>query len=339
MALTASRGAAQLELLRIALGLALLASFLPLTPHLAELYGDDGWVSREAFTTLSLDAGWYSLFAWCRGPAALTLVHAVFLSMAVAFTAGWGVRWVKWPLWLLYLSYLNRNPAIVYGADLLMASLLLPVCVAPSRRLDEPFADPGGAPSGVRAAVCLALVRWQMAIVFFFTAAHKLRGELWWSGEAVWVVVNNVEFAYAPVAGWLAGHVWLVPIATHGVLLVELAYPFLIWNSRARPWVLGAAIVFHLGTAALFGLYLFAWVAIAGHLSFAPEGLLDRTRGRASRLARSLKPPAQLRLAFRKAAGFAPPGGVRSARPWPSARESCATRLRSSGRRKSHSSA
>jgi hypothetical protein len=192
---------------------------------------------------------------------------------------------VKWPLWLLYASYLNRNPAIVYGVDLLIANLLLLVCIAPVGRWPALGATNARWPSGPRAAVCLALVRWQMAIVFFFTGAQKLRGESWWSGEAVWVVINNAEFAHAPLAGWFAQHFWLVNITTHGALLVELAYPFLIWGARTRPWILGAAIVFHLGTAALFGLYLFAWVAIVGHLSFMPSGVIGWLAVRGSQFA------------------------------------------------------
>jgi len=186
------------------------------------------------------------------------------------------VRWVKWPVWLLYVSYLNRNPAIVYGVDLLLANLLLVVCMAPVGRW-SPLDPAGGSwPSGPRATVCLALVRWQMAIVFFFTAAQKLRGDLWWSGEAVWVVVNNPEFSHAPIAGLLAERAWLITLSTHGALLVELSYAFLIWGARTRRWMLGAIIVFHLGPAAVFGLYLFAWVAVVGHLSFLPGDAVER---------------------------------------------------------------
>lgn len=282
-----SRDAPQLELLRIGLGLAILVSFIPLTPHLEELYGDDGWVSRKAFETLRLEDGWYSAFAYCHGSAILMVVHASFLTTAVAFTLGWAVRWVKWPLWLLFVSYLNRNPALVYGADLLIANLLLVVCIAPIGRW----------PTGPRARVCLILVRWQMALVFFFTAVQKLRGELWWSGDAVWVALNNTEFSHTAMTEGLAQHFWLVNIATHAALLFELAYPFLIWGSRTRAWMLLAAIAFHLGTTALFGLYLFAWVAIVGHLSFVPTRLVEAVwmRARAWRTSSM----AGLALAFR----------------------------------------
>lgn len=276
-----SRETPQLELLRIGLGLAILASVVPLTHQLGELSGDDGWMSREAFETLRLESGWYSAFGWYHGTTTLMLLYAALLATAVAFTMGWAVRWVKWPLWLLYVSYLNRNWALVYGVDLLIANLLLVVCIAPIGRWPAACSDTAGWPSGARASVCLALVRWQMAVVFFFTAVQKLRGELWWSGNAVWVALNNAEFSHTAITEVLAQHFWLVNLATHGALLFELAYPFLIWGRRTRLWMIGAAIAFHLGTAALFGLYLFAWVAIVGHVSFVPSHLIETARAQA----------------------------------------------------------
>jgi HTTM domain len=270
-----ARRAPQLEALRIGLGAALLVGFGGLTPELGELFGDAGWVSRHAFMTLRVDAGWPSIFAWVRTPAALAAVHACFLAAALAFTLGWGVRWVKWPLWALYVSYLNRDPAMVYGVDLLVANLLLLVCVAPVGSWLVVGRRGGAPPAGPRAAVCLALVRWQMALVFFWSAVEKLRGPLWWSGEALWVAANNVEFANLP-SRWLAAHFGLTLLATHGALFVELAYPFLVWGRRTRPWALGAAVALHLGIALAMGLYLFAWVAIAGHLAFLRRRWLER---------------------------------------------------------------
>jgi hypothetical protein len=263
--------APQLDVLRAGLGIALIASFAPLAGDVASLYGNDGWMSRDAFAVISLDAGWPSAFALVSGQLALSLASAAFIAAAALFTVGWAVRWVKWPLWALYVSLLNRNPALVYGADLLMANLLFIVCVAPAGRSFVLGRKSGTGPAGPRAAVCLALVRWQMAIMFFFTAIQKLRGSLWWSGDAVWVAVNNVEFANLPIAGLIAGNPWLGVIAAHCVLIIELAYPFLVWGSRTRAWMIGAAIALHLMTAIVFGLYLFAWIAIAGHLAFAPR--------------------------------------------------------------------
>lgn len=257
----------QLEVLRIGLGVALLVGFGGLARDIVELYGDAGWVSREAFTAMSLDSGWLSVFGWVRGPGALTGLYVALLAAALAFALGWAVRWVKWPLWVLFISFVNRNPALVYGVDLLTANLLFLVCVAPVGRCAVLGRRGGSWPTGPRAVVCLALVRWQMALVVFFSAVQKLRGELWWSGEAVWVAANNAELAFLPT-GWLAHASWLANIATHGVVLVELAYAFLIWGRRTRPWMLGAAVALHLGTAILFGLHLFAWVAIVGHLAF-----------------------------------------------------------------------
>ena len=66
----------------------------------------------------------------------------------------------------------------------------------------------------------------------------------------------------------LASHYWLVNVATYGTVLIEIAYPFLIWQRRSRPYLLAAAIFLHLQFALLMNLYFFSFVMIMGHMSF-----------------------------------------------------------------------
>jgi hypothetical protein len=72
----------------------------------------------------------------------------------------------------------------------------------------------------------------------------------------------------------LASQYWLVNVATYSIVLIELAYPFLIWQRRTRPYLLAAAIVLHLQFATLMGMPYFSFVMIMGHMSFVrPEWL------------------------------------------------------------------
>ncbi len=41
----------------------------------------------------------------------------------------------------------------------------------------------------------------------------------------------------------LASHYWLVNLATYGTILIEIAFPFLIWQRATRPYLLVAAPV------------------------------------------------------------------------------------------------
>ena len=71
-----------------------------------------------------------------------------------------------------------------------------------------------------------------------------------------------------------ASQYWLVNVATYGTILIEIAFPFLIWQERTRPYLLAAALFLHAQFAVLMGLFYFSFVMMMGHMSFVrPEWL------------------------------------------------------------------
>ena len=74
----------------------------------------------------------------------------------------------------------------------------------------------------------------------------------------------------------LASHYWLVNVATYGTILIEIAFPFLIWQRRTRPYFLAMAIALHLQFAVLMGLFYFSFVMMMGHMSFVRQEWLAR---------------------------------------------------------------
>ena len=71
-----------------------------------------------------------------------------------------------------------------------------------------------------------------------------------------------------------ASQYWMVNVATYGTILIELAYPFLIWQRRTRPYLLADALLLHVMFAILMGLFYFSFVMMMGHMSFVyPEWL------------------------------------------------------------------
>ena len=59
-------------------------------------------------------------------------------------------------------------------------------------------------------------------------------------------------------------------------VLIEIAYPFLIWQRATRPYLLAAAIMLHVQFAVFMGLFYFSFVMIMGHLSFVRVEWLRR---------------------------------------------------------------
>lgn len=275
-----------LDIIRIGCGLSVLFLYAFLGSDLLSLYGGaDAWIDRAAAHALD-DSIWrQSVLLYFDSTWQFTAFFTVFFSATIAFTLGWHTRWVKWLVFIGHLSLLHRNPAISYGADNILTSLLWITCLAPiglSLSLDRlrvvrkaKRMDLGARPQLPThrwACACLRLIQLQMVIFFFMAGATKLQGASWWHGHALWYALTNYEYANIPI-GWLADQFWLVNLLTYLTILLELAYPFLVWGPR-RIWLLAEAIALHLGIAILMGLYAFSFVMVFGHLAFLRESWL-----------------------------------------------------------------
>jgi predicted DCC family thiol-disulfide oxidoreductase YuxK len=276
----APASALPLDVARIATGLALLGLYGGLGANLFALYADGGWVDRAAASELR--PGAWSVLFWLPPGWPQHAVLTGFVLALLAFTLGAGTRWAKWLVWLGHLSLLHRNPAVAYGVDNIAASVLLLLALAPIGRhvsIDRWLAvrqarraalDHVPAVSrSARARWVLRLLQLQMALFFLVAGAAKLQGDSWWHGLALWYAINNHEYANLPVR-WLAEQFWLVNLLTYGTVVLELAYPFLVWG-RARGALLLGAIALHVGIAVFLGLYAFSLLMIGAHIAFGRE--------------------------------------------------------------------
>jgi predicted DCC family thiol-disulfide oxidoreductase YuxK len=122
----------------------------------------------------------------------------------------------------------------------------------------------------------MRLMQIQMAVLFFFSAIEKLKGDDWWNGQAVWQVFVSNDYYNGFLLDLFASRFWLVNLATYATVLIEIAFPFLIWQRTSRPIMLVLAILLHLQFALLMNLYYFSFVMIMGHMSFVRRDWLHR---------------------------------------------------------------
>jgi predicted DCC family thiol-disulfide oxidoreductase YuxK len=276
-----------LELARVGVGAALLLHYAMATPVLFDLYGDAGWVPRELVLENRDDPWMQSIFYYFTAPWQWTAFHGFFLLCAAALMLGWRTSLVKWVVLVGQISYDYRTPILFYGVDKILACLLVIMCAAPIGRaisLDRvravraaklkhldatvpPYSSPW-------AGACIRMMQIQMAVLFFYSAIAKLRGDDWWNGDALWFVFTTSEHYSRVILDLLASHYWLSNLGTYATVLIEIAFPFLIWQRRTRPYLLAAAIFLHLQFAVLMGLFYFSFVMVMGHMSFVrPEWL------------------------------------------------------------------
>jgi predicted DCC family thiol-disulfide oxidoreductase YuxK len=276
-----------LEIARIGIGAALLVNYGAASAYLFDFWGEGGFVPRALVLDDRTNDWIQSVFFYFTAPWQWIAFHVLFLICCAALMLGWRTSWVKWIVLIGHISYAYRNPIIAYGVDKILACLLLILCVAPIGRaisLDRvravraakrknlaaappPYASPW-------AGACIRLMQIQMAAVFFYSAVGKLRGDDWWDGDAIWVVFTTGDHYNRLVLDLLASHYWLVNVGTYGTILIEIAFPFLIWQRRTRPYFLVLALLLHLQFAVLMGLFYFSFAMAMGHTSFVrPEWL------------------------------------------------------------------
>ena len=276
-----------LEIARIGIGAALLLHYGIATRYLFDFWGEAGLMPR-AIVLRDIDDSWtQSVFFYFTAPWQWIAFHSLFLICCAALMVGWRTSWVKWIVLIGQLSYDRRNPALTYGVDWILGSLLLILCLAPIGRamsLDRVRAVRAAKRRNLGATLpqfcspwtgaCTRLIQIQMAVLFFYSAVTKLPRFEWVDGSALWVVFTLDEYYSPLILKVLASQYWLANTGTYATILIELAFPFLIWQKATRPYLLADALVLHALFAVFLGLYYFSFVMMMGHMSFVrPEWL------------------------------------------------------------------
>ena len=119
------------------------------------------------------------------------------------------------------------------------------------------------------------LIQIQLSVVYVWTVWHKLKGDLWFDGTAVYYAtrLENLKNFTLP---YFLDALWFLKISTWGTLALELALGTLIWFKEfRRPLILGG-ILFHLGIEYMMSIPFFEIIMMALLLNFyTPEEYKD----------------------------------------------------------------
>ena len=162
-------------------------------------------------------------------------------------------------------SYLNH-----YYFVSLVALLLAAMPCGASFSLDAVLRRRRGRPPAVARAWCYALLRAQLAILYFFAGLAKLNPDWLLSAQPLgtWLSLH----ADAPLLGpWLAAPVTAY-VASYAGALFDLTIPLWLSLRRTRPYAYAVVLVFHIGVWLLFPIGVFSWVMIVSTTLFFDPG-------------------------------------------------------------------
>lgn len=115
------------------------------------------------------------------------------------------------------------------------------------------------------------LARVQVVTLYFSAVMHKLQGQLWTRGVALYYILQNDEFKHPFWSSIIIKSDFIITVGTYATLAFQLAYPFLIWPMKSRPFMLLVVLSFHLSTIYLMGLTTFGLGMFVANSLFLKE--------------------------------------------------------------------
>jgi hypothetical protein len=230
-----------LALWRIALGASCVQLVLRRWGGLDAFYAESGAYPVAALRSLTWEAG---PLRWVTSAVALHLVFASCLLVAVAFTLGFGTRFVKWLLLPALFALNSRTPPLFTGGEVVLHgqalyALFLPIAQVlsvdswRSSRLRAAL-PPNAAPTAISSPLYFVLLL-QLSVIYFFNQRAKT-GLTWQDGSAV-AKALAAPSVVSELGVWVA-HLPGVVVRglSHGTLVVEGVLPFLLLSPWARKW-------------------------------------------------------------------------------------------------------
>lgn len=198
----------------------------------------------------------------------LFLTWLVLLDAALLLLIGLFSRGAAIVAWCLHLASVKSGGLLSYGVDNFTTIGLFYLMVAPlpdSWSLDY-RSRKVPLKNGQLQGFFRRILQLHLCLIYFFGGLAKSLGAGWWTGESIWRALAQPPFnVLAPET--LVHWRFLFPIASVSVVLLEIAYPFLIWPRYTRRiWLVGI-LVMHLGIGLFMGMYLFATVMIVLNLA------------------------------------------------------------------------
>lgn len=132
----------------------------------------------------------------------------------------------------------------------------------------------------------------EVCLIYSTAGWYKIQGSRWQDGTALYYPLHLDDFTPWPaLSHTLAGSPLMVMLITYGTVIVQVAFPFTLFNRRVKNVLLAAMMLEHASIAIVLGLPFFSLAMIAADAVFLPTGFLVWA---GDRLVRRLRPGGDL---------------------------------------------
>ncbi|MCM2412985.1 HTTM domain-containing protein [Streptomyces sp. RKAG290] len=129
----------------------------------------------------------------------------------------------------------------------------------------------------------LVVIMAEVCLIYSTAGWYKIQGSRWQDGTALYYPLKLEYFTPWPgLSDILAASGVMVMVLTYATVIVQVAFPFTLFNRRVKNVLLVAMIGEHAGIALLLGLPFFSMAMIAADAVFLPTVFLVWIGGRVS---------------------------------------------------------
>jgi hypothetical protein len=237
----------------------------------------------------------WSIYYHVEDPFWIRVIHYSILLAMLLFTLGLWTPITSKLVWIGSLMYIQRLQGMLFGMDTMTNLGLFYLMLAPcgaalsldrwlqvraeKKRLGVKYVPRPPEPL-VSARLLTRAIQINFCLIYAGAGTSKLLGSSWWNATAPAGFLLNYSFAPFEVKGYtetlqfLITHRWmwelLCTIGTVGTLVLELGFPFLVWNRRTRWVMVCGSVLLHTMIALLMGLVTFSLMMLALVISFVP---------------------------------------------------------------------
>ena len=282
-----------LAFLRLLVGLLATYSLLVFTPDLVNWFQSDGLLTVETIDRYrDVNRISFSYLDYLPTAGELMGVHIVAIVVTLMFAVGLWTRVTSILSLAVMLSYAHRGPMLVSEYEPVLLMLMFYLCLAPcgavlsvdhwlkSRRKKSMPAYADEKQESVMATIATRLIQVHFAAIVVMMLLAKLRGEVWWTGEAIWWLAARSEMRLVDISGTLRSRELLYEALTHIVIFFEILFPVLVWNRLARPLVLFCGAVVWISLGLLSGNLAFGVVLVVASLAYISPQAMQHALGR-----------------------------------------------------------
>lgn len=303
-----------LGMIRVLTGWMLVYNLLVWGIDLHAFFGHHGLQPLESIRAFHANQPVISFWFYVPEPW-ITTAHWTCVGIATMFFLGIGTRVTSVLAYLITISYSQRVPVANFGLDQILGMLCLYLAIGPSgaclsvdswwrRRRAAAAGKNLPRPQSSSARVALRMIQLHMCVIYFWAGVSKLKGDSWYTGEAMWQVMANQEYQTLDLT-WLAHLPWVPYLVSHVTVLWEIMFCVLVWVPKLRPLMLLMGACMHFGIGAFLGMWTFGLIMTYAYFAFSDA---DVWRARLGWVLRSNRfaPPVDINTEAPLAAGTAP---------------------------------